>query len=143
MEEEWRRDDYLINTDQSLLDLDTVHGFLKRSYWAADRLLETIRHSIEHSLTFGVYLGDDRQQVGFARVVTDFATFAWICDVFIDEAHRGRGLGVWLMETIAGHPRLQGLRIWLLATKDAHGLYEKTGFKPLGVPERWMWKLNL
>ena len=141
--EEWRRDGYLISTDPGLLNLDTMHGFLQYSYWAADRSLETIRRSIENSLTFGVYRDEDRRQVGFARVVTDFATFAWICDVYIDETHRGRGLGVWLMEIIAGYPRLQGLRMWLLATKDAHGLYEKTGFRPLRMPERFMWKLNL
>jgi GNAT superfamily N-acetyltransferase len=143
MAEEWRRDKHLISTDRCLVDLDVVHGFLQRSYWAADRPLETVRRSVEHSLNFGLYRDNDRLQVGFARVVTDFATFAWICDVFIDEAHRGQGLGVWLMETIAGHHRLQGLRISLLATRDAHSLYEKVGFKPLGAPERWMWKLNL
>jgi len=142
MTEEWHRNGYLISTDRSLLDLDTVHGFLQRSYWAADRPLEIVRRSLEHSLTFGMYQAQDYCQVGFARVVTDFATFAWVCDVFIDEAHRGRGLGVWLMETIAGHERLQTLRLWLLATKDAHGLYQKTGFEPLGLPERFMWKVN-
>ena len=142
MTEEWRRDGYLISTDPSMLDIEAVHGFLQRSYWAADRPLETVRRSVEHSLNFGLYQAGDPRQVGFARVVTDFATFAWLCDVFIDEAHRGRGLGVWLMETVAGHPRLQGLRLWLLGTRDAHSLYEKAGFKPLGAPERWMWKLN-
>jgi GNAT superfamily N-acetyltransferase len=142
MAEEWRRDGYVISTDPSLLDLDVVHGFLRRSYWAADRPLETVRRSVEHSLGFGLYQVDDQRQVGFARVVTDFATFTWLCDVFIDEAHRGQGLGVWLMETVVGHPRLQGLRMWLLGTRDAHSLYEKVGFKPLGAPERWMWKLN-
>lgn len=143
MTEEWRRDKYLISTDPGPLNLDVVHGFLQRSYWASDRPLETVRHSIEHSLNFGMYRAEDGLQVGFARVVTDFATFAWICDVFIDEAHRGQGLGVWLMETIAGYQRLQGLRISLLATRDAHGLYEKVGFTPLGLPERWMWKVSL
>jgi len=142
MTEEWRRDGYLISTDPSMLDIEAVHGFLQRSYWAADRPLETVRRSVEHSLNFGLYQAGDPRQVGFARVVTDFATFAWLCDVFIDEAHRGHGLGVWLMETVAGHPRLQGLRLWLLGTRDAHSLYEKAGFKPLGAPERWMWKLN-
>ena len=143
MTEEWRRDNYLISTDPPLLAIEAVHGFLQLSYWAADRPLETVRRSIEHSLNFGLYQAGDRRQVGFARVVTDFATFAWLCDVFIDEAHRGRGLGVWLMDTVVGHPRLQGLRLWLLGTRDAHSLYEKVGFKPLGAPERWMWKLGL
>lgn len=143
MTEEWYRDNYLISTDPSLLAIEAVHGFLQRSYWAADRPLETVRRSTEHSLNFGLYRVGDRRQVGFARVVTDFATFAWLCDVFVDEAHRGHGLGVWLMETVVGHPRLQGLRLWLLGTRDAHSLYEKVGFKPLGTPERWMWKLGL
>ena len=141
MTEEWRRDGYVISTDPSMLDLDVVHGFLQRSYWAADRPLETVRRSIEHSLNFGLYRAEDRRQVGFARVVTDFATFALLCDVFIDEAHRGQGLGVWLMETVVGHPGLQGLRMWLLGTRNAHSLYEKVGFEPLGAPERWMWKV--
>jgi len=142
MAEEWRRDGYVISTDSSMLDLGVIHGFLQHSYWAADRPLETVRRSIEHSLNFGLYRAEDRSQVGFARVVTDFATFGWLCDVFIGEAHRGQGLGVWLMETVVGHPGLQGLRLWLLGTRDAHSLYEKVGFEPLGAPDRWMWKLG-
>src|SRR5512136_2251534 len=114
MTKEWRRGEYFISTDQSLIDIDAVQRFLQRSYWASERPVEVVRRSIENSLTFGMYRGADRRQVGFARVVTDFATFAWICDVFIDEADRGAGLGVWLMEAIAEHERLQGLRIWLL-----------------------------
>ena len=102
-----------------------------------------MRLSVNHSLNFGLYRAEDRLQVGFARVVTDYTTFAWICDVFIDESYRGQGLGVWLMETITGHQQLQGIRMTLLATRDANSLYEKVGFKPLGVPERWMWKLNI
>jgi GNAT superfamily N-acetyltransferase len=140
MAEEWRRGDYEINTDPSRLDLDAVHGFLRRSYWAAERPLEKVRRSVEHSLNFGLYRADDRRQVGFARVVTDFATFAWLCDLFIDEAHRGQGLGVWLTQTVTDHPRLRGLRRWVLATRDAHRLYEKFGFGPLDGPERWMEK---
>ena len=140
--EEWGRDGYVISTDPSMLDLDAVHSFLQRSYWAADRSLETARRSIEHSLNFGLYRAADRRQVGFARVVTDFATFAWLCDVFVGEEHRGRGLGVWLMQTVVAHPGLQGLRLWLLGTRDAHGLYQKVGFERLGAPDRWMWKLG-
>jgi len=140
MAQEWHQGDYLISTDPSRLDLDIVHGFLRRSYWAADRPPETVRRSVEHSLNFGLYYTMDRRQVGFARVVTDFATFAWLCDVFIDEAHRGHGLGSWLTQTVVGYFRLEGLRLWVLATLDAHGLYEKVGFKPLGAPERWMEK---
>jgi len=142
MAEEWRRGDYLISTDPSLLDLGVVHAFLGRSYWAAERSLETVKRSVEHSLSFGLYHGQDRRQVGFARVVTDFATFAWLCDVFIDEAHRGQGLGVWLMETVVEHPDLRCMRLWVLGTRDAHGLYEKIGFTPLSVPEKWMQKLG-
>jgi len=142
MAEQWRRGDYLISTDPSMLDLDVVHGFLQRSYWAAERPLETVKRSVERSLSFGLYQGKERRQVGFARVVTDFATFAWLCDVFVEEAHRGQGLGVWLMETVVAHPELQCLRLWMLGTRDAHGLYEKIGFTPLSVPERWMQKLG-
>ena len=125
-----------------MLDLDAVHGFLQRSYWAAERPLETVKRSVEGSLNFGLYQAEDRRQVGFARVVTDFATFAWLCDVFIDEAHRGQGLGVWLMETVVEHPELRCMRLWMLGTRDAHGLYEKIGFTPLSVPEKWMQKLG-
>ena len=142
MAEQWRRGDYLISTDPSMLDLDVVHGFLQRSYWAAERPLETVKRSVERSLSFGLYQGERHRQVGFARVVTDFATFAWLCDVFVEEAHRGQGLGVWLMETVVAHPELQCLRLWMLGTRDAHGLYEKIGFTPLSVPERWMQKLG-
>ena len=142
MAEEWRRGDYVISTDPSMLDMDVVHEFLQRSYWAAERPLETIKRSVEGSLNFGLYGAKDRRQVGFARVVTDFATFAWLCDVFIDETHRGQGLGVWLIETVVGHPELNCLRLWVLGTRDAHGLYEKTGFTPLGMPDKWMQKLG-
>ena len=115
MAEEWRRGEYLISTDPSLLDLDVVQGFLRRSYWAAERPLETVKRSIENSLSFGLYHGEDRRQVGFARVVTDFATFAWYCDFFIDERHRGQGLGVWMIETVVDHPELRCMRLWILA----------------------------
>ena len=142
MAEEWRRGEYVISTDASMLDLDAVHGFLQHSYWAAQRPLETVKRSVEGSLNFGLYQVKDRRQVGFARVVTDFATFAWLCDVFIDEAHRGQGLGVWLMETVVEHPELRCMRLWVLGTRDAHGLYEKIGFTPLSAPEKWMQKLG-
>lgn len=142
MVEEWRRGEYVISTDPSMLDLDAVHKFLQRSYWASERPLETVKRSVEGSLNFGLYRADDRRQVGFARVVTDFATFAWLCDVFIDEDHRGQGLGVWLMETVVEHPELRCMRLWMLGTRDAHGLYEKIGFAPLSAPEKWMQKLG-
>jgi GNAT superfamily N-acetyltransferase len=124
---EWRRGPYLVSTDRRRIDLAMVHGFLTASYWAEGVPLEVVRRSIEHSLVFGVYVG--AQQAGFARVITDYATFAYLADVFILEAYRGQGLGLWLMECIIAHPHLQGLRRWTLFTRDAHGLYEKAGFQ--------------
>jgi GNAT superfamily N-acetyltransferase len=135
--DEQRREDYIISTDRERLDLSVIHGYLSNSsYWAKGRTLETIRRSIEHSLSFGLYKGE--RQIGFARVVTDYATFAWIADVFILDGFRGEGLGTWLMEVIIKHPQLQGFRRWTLSTKDAHELYRKFGFTELTRPERWM-----
>jgi len=136
MNEDWTRGEYSITTDKARLDVEAIHRFLDGSYWAAGRSIETIRRSIENSMAFGVYLGDE--QVGFARVITDYATFAWIADVFILEEHQGKGLGKWLMDLIITHPGLQGFRRWVLATKDAHELYRKFGFNELRLPERWM-----
>lgn len=134
--DEWRRGDYLISTDRNRLSIDAVHAFLhQHSYWAVGIPREVVERSIQNALIFGIYHGI--QQVGFARVVTDFATFAWIGDVFVIEEYRGRGLSKWLMETIVAHPQLQGLRRWLLATRDAEGLYQQYGFKPLAHPERF------
>jgi len=133
---EWQLGDYTISTDKSRLNLEVIHEFLDSSYWAAGRSAETIRRSIENSISFGIYC--DAQQIGFARVITDYATFAWIADVFVVEEHRGKGLSKWLMEVIISHPELQGFRRWVLATKDAHELYRKFGFQELKLPERWM-----
>jgi GNAT superfamily N-acetyltransferase len=132
-------DGYLISTDPARLDVDVIHGYLARSYWAAGRPRAVLERSLQQSLCFGLY--HEGAQVGMARVVTDYATFAWLCDVFVLEAHRGRGLGVWLIATVVGHPDLQGLRRFLLATRDAHDLYRKHGFAPLAAPERWMERL--
>jgi GNAT superfamily N-acetyltransferase len=133
-----RQGEFLISTDPSLLDVPLIHDFLSnRSYWAAGRPLEVVRRSIENSLCFGLYESPGRQ-VGFARVVTDRATFAWLCDVFVLEEYRGRGLSKWLMECVMGHHALQGLRRVVLATRDAHGLYEQYGFTPLADPSRFM-----
>ena len=137
MVESWERGDYLISTDRSRLDVELIHDFLSRtSYWASGRTLEVVQRSIENSLAFGVY--KENHQVGFARVVTDYATFAWVADVFVLTEHRGRGLSKWLMEVMLSHARLQGFRRWVLATKDAHELYARFGFIPMHRPERWM-----
>lgn len=133
----WQRGEYSISTDRSRLDLDLIQNYLSNeSYWATGRAHDVIARSIENSLSFGVFKKD--QQVGFARIVTDYATFAWVADVFVLPAHRGQGLSKWLMEVILAHPQLQGFRRWVLSTKDAHGLYEKFGFIKLHRPERWM-----
>ncbi len=136
MMQQWQQGEYLISTDKSRLDLAEIHSFLTTSYWAAGIPMEVVKKSIEHSLAFGVYKGD--QQVGFARVITDYATFAYLGDVFILEPFRGQGLSKWLMKVIVAHPELQGLRRWVLLTRDAHGLYQKVGFTELGSPERYM-----
>jgi GNAT superfamily N-acetyltransferase len=135
-EAEWRRGDFLISTDRARLDRSVIHDFLKRSYWAPNVPRAVIDRSIENALCFGVYEGS--RQIGFARVISDFATFAYLADVFVLESHRGQGLGVWLMETIRNHPKLQNLRRWMLVTRDAHGLYHKSGFTSLSHPERVM-----
>jgi N-acetylglutamate synthase-like GNAT family acetyltransferase len=132
----WSKGDYEISTDPARIDIGMVHEFLTNSYWAKGIPLETVRRSIENSIAFGVYQG--RQQVGFARIISDLATFAYLADVFILPAYRGRGLSRWLMECIIAHTDLQGLRRWMLATQDAHGLYAKFGFTPIKNPDRWM-----
>jgi GNAT superfamily N-acetyltransferase len=133
---EAHRDSLVISTDPARLDLDAICDFLSRAYWAQGRPRERIELSMQNSLVFGVYEGE--RQIGLARVVTDYATFAWVCDVFVDDQYRGRGIGKWLMATLVSHPDLQGLRRFLLATHDAHGLYAQFGFVALSTPERWM-----
>jgi GNAT superfamily N-acetyltransferase len=137
MPHEWRRDTYLISTDNQRLDVELIHRFLSTSsYWAEGRPLEIVQRSLEHSLNFGVYSED--QQVGFARLVTDYATFAYLSDVFILESFRGRGLATWLVEVITAHPDLQELQYWSLLTRDAHDLYRKVGFTAPLYPDRVM-----
>jgi GNAT superfamily N-acetyltransferase len=136
MQTEWRRDKYLISTDRRKLDRSVVHRFLEGSYWAKGIPRETVDRCIENSLCFGLY--DGECQIGFARIISDLSTFAYLADVFVLEAARGRKLGIWLIETIMSHPQLQGLRRWMLATADAHGLYRKFGFTKLSRPERIM-----
>ncbi len=133
----WRRGDYLISTDPGRLDLALVHRYLsEEAYWSPGVPREVVERSIEHSLNFGVYRGDE--QAGFARVVTDYATFAWLADVFVVEHHGRRGLGKWLLETVISHPDLESLRRWILATADAHGLYARFGFRPAAGDARFM-----
>ena len=133
---ERRRGDFSISTDPARLDRAAIRKFLAESYWATGVPQDVVDRSIDGSLSFGLY--DAARQIGFARVITDRATFAYLADVYVLDAWRGRGLGVWLMETIREHPHLQGLRRWMLATKDAHALYRKIGFESLGQPDRFM-----
>ncbi len=136
---EWTQGDYTISTDRNRLNIEAVHHYLaEESYWAKERTKEQTETAIKNSLPFGVYSGEN--QIGFARVVTDFATFAYLGDVYILEGFRGQGLSKRLMEVIINHPELQGFRRWILATKDAHKLYERFGFSALKFPERWMEK---
>lgn len=131
-----KRDSFTISTNPAKLDIAVIHSYLARSYWAEGIPRETVERAVRNSFCFGLY--DEEVQVGFARVVTDRATFGYLCDVFILESHQGKGLGKWLMEVIMNHPELQGFRRWMLATRDAHGLYKQVGFEPLSDPNRYM-----
>lgn len=130
------RKEILLSTDKYKLDIITIHNFLKTSYWAKNVLISVVEKSISNSLCFGVY--DLGKQIGFARVISDYATFAYFSDVFILEAYRGQGLGTWLIKSILEYSELQNLRTWLLSTADAHELYHQLGFKNLPAPERMM-----
>jgi GNAT superfamily N-acetyltransferase len=131
-----QKEGFAITTNTTFFNLEYIHNFLSQSYWAEHIPKEVVQKSIENSLCFGVFhLG---RQIGFARMITDKATFAYLADVFIDEAYRGQGLSKWLMEEILMHPDLQGLRRMMLATRDAHGLYAQYGFAPLTYTDRWM-----
>ena len=148
---ESRRGEFVISTDRARIDLDIIHGFLTNCYWAKGIPRDVVARSIEHSLCFGIYheVGEKSPllakparrgapQVGFARVISDFATVAYLGDVFVLESHRGRGLSKWMMECIMQHPSVQGLRRWILLTRDAHELYAKSGFTSLKAPDRYM-----
>lgn len=132
--------DYEIDTDKARLDLALIHAFLARSHWAKGVPLAVVERSIAHSLAFGLYCGP--RQVGFARVVTDHATFAYLADVFVVAGERRQGLGQWLVETILGHPELQGLRRWLLGTRDAQDLYYRCGFREPPSPFSFLERLD-
>ena len=133
---ETHKDNFTISTDPARLDIDAICDFLTRAYWAAGRPRERTERAISNSLVFGLY--DDGKQIGLARVVSDYAVFAYLCDVFIHEEYRAHGLGKWLIETAMSHPDLQGLRRWTLATRDAHELYRQFGWNDLQSPDKWM-----
>ena len=127
---------YTLSGEPSAQQPERIHAYLSRSYWAKDIPLELVRRSLAHSVCVGVFAGPD--QVGFARVVTDRATFAYLCDVYVLEEHRGRGLSTAMLDWIAAHPGLQGLRRFVLVTRDAHGLYSRYGFRPIASPDAYM-----
>jgi GNAT superfamily N-acetyltransferase len=133
MHTEWSKDNWVISTDPARQDVDAIHAFLTRAYWCENIPREIVARAVTHSLCFGLF--DGAAQVGLARVVTDYATFAYLCDVYVLESHRGRGLGKWLIECVMAHPQLQGLRRFNLATRDAHSLYAQFGFQPLRQPD--------
>ena len=148
---EYQRGEFVISTDRARLDLDMIHSFLTKCYWAKGITRELVAKSIEHSLCFGIYHESGEKlprlaksvrlgphQVGFARVISDFATVAYLGDVFVLESHRGQGLSKWMMECIMQHPTLQGLRRWILLTRDAHRIYSRFGFTAVKSPERYM-----
>jgi GNAT superfamily N-acetyltransferase len=140
---EVKRDPFLVSTDPSLLDIDVIHHYLSTgSYWAINIPRETVERSLQNSICFGVY--HLQQQIGLSRVITDKATFAYLADVFILPEYRGKGLSKWMMEVIHAHPELQGLRRWMLGTKDAHGLYEQYGWTALDdeAKRRFMQKVK-
>jgi GNAT superfamily N-acetyltransferase len=137
---ELHKNNLTISTDPRRLDPDAMCALLAGVFWAEDRSRATIRRSLKHSLVFGVYDAD--RQVAMARVISDYATFAWVDDVIVQVDYRGRGIGKWLMESILAHPDLQGLHRWALVTRDAHRLYSQVGFSALQKPERWMEALD-
>ncbi len=132
----WQQGDFIISDDYAALDITLVHNFLRHSYWAKEISRETVVRALENSICFGLFY--KAEQIGFCRVVTDCATFAYLADVFVIETFRGQGLGKWLVDCVLQHPELQGLRRWMLATLDAHWLYEKHDFVPLKHPEWFM-----
>lgn len=137
MNHEFRKDGYIISTDQQLLQFDVIHHFLTSSYWSPEIPMDVVKRAAAGSIVFGIYKDSD-EQVGYARVISDCATFAYLADVFVLESERGKGLSKWLMECIQQLPELQNLRRWMLATRDAHSLYTQFGFTPLDNPDIMM-----
>lgn len=133
---EYKKGEFLISTDPLKLQIDIIHNFLSKTYWAPNISLETVKRSMDNSYCFGIYKNEE--QIGFARLITDYATFAYLADVFILEEYRGRGLSKWLMQIILDSEAVQGLRSWMLKTKDAHGLYKQFNFNAPTFPERVM-----
>lgn len=136
MHNEWKQNNLLVSTNPAKLDVNAIHAFLTRAYWCEGIPRDIVERAVRQSLSFGLF--DGAAQVGLARVVTDYATFAYLCDVYVLESHRGQGLGKWLIECVMAHPQLQGLRRFNLATRDAHELYAQFGFQPLAKPEAHM-----
>jgi GNAT superfamily N-acetyltransferase len=131
------KDEFCISTDKTKLDVDSIHGFLStKAYWCLNIPKDTVQKAIQNSRCFGVY--QNKKQIGFARVISDFSTIAYLGDVYILEEYRGKGLSKWLIETIMSDPNLQGLRRWILLTADAHGLYRQFGWTNIGEPDKWM-----
>lgn len=140
MKSEFKESSYIISTDKRKLQIKTIHNFLVNAYWSKGIKIERVKKAIRGSLCFGVYQGNI--QIGFARVITDYVSFGYLADVFIIEEHRKRGLSKLLMKIIMNHSKLKDLKTWMLATKDAHGLYSQFGFEPLKEPQRFMRKQN-
>ena len=140
MTEEWRRDGYLLTTDPDAVDVGVVQAFLQQSHWAPGIPREVVERSVAHSLNFSLLR--ERRLVGYTRVITDYATFAYLTDVFVLAEHRRQGLGTWMMTCVLEHPELQELRRWCLVTRDARRLYERVGFEQTPTPDRWMERLD-
>lgn len=135
-----KKEEYRVTTDVSKLDIDLIHNWITNSYWAKGRTKEAMEKVIKNSLNFGIFHKD--KQIGFARVVTDYHTFSYLCDVIIDDAYRGKGAGKFLMKAVMEYPELKTMKRWMLFTKDAHGFYSQYGFVPNEMPERTMIKKN-
>lgn len=136
MTHEWTRGAFVLSDDSARLDLQAMHDYLSQSYWSPGIPFETMAHAVAHSLSFGLY--HDGAQIGFCRVITDYATFGYLADVYVLEAYRRQGLAEWMMRVVHDHPSLQGFRRWVLVTRDAHPLYAKIGYTALAEPEKYM-----